>query len=155
MDTIIDITGYVEECVEYIRAMKEITELHDSINKAKFPFPRVNRFYNEWLKLVEKFIKNYGWDNVPDHLQSYIEVVKANEPIYTTECTKWNHELKTIKHHMKQCVEMPAIPQAQFFCNYWVPRVEAFVNKWGSEYVPDRILSTLADVKQFYSDQET
>ena len=154
MYTVINITGNVAECADYIREMKEITELHDSINKAKFPFPRVNRFYNEWLELVNKFTDNYGWDNVPDHLQSYIEVVKAYEPIYTTECTEWNHELTTIKHHMERCVEMPAIAQAQFFHNYWVPRVEAFVNKWGSEYVPDQILSTLAAVKKFYPNQE-
>ena len=63
--TVIDITGNVEECAEYIRAMKEITDLHDTINKEKFPFPRVNRFYNEWLELVNKFIKNYGWESSP------------------------------------------------------------------------------------------
>ena len=85
MYTVIDITSNSGECYDYIMELKKIMDLCDSINQATFPFPRVNRFHNEWLTIVEKFIEKWGSDNVPDDLQSSIEEVKAYKPIFATE----------------------------------------------------------------------
>ena len=67
------------------------------------------------------------------------------------ECTNWNHDVAKIKDKMAwintQWYPLLRVPLYQ---NEWIPMYKAFDQKWGSDYVPADIKSSLVDVMDLY-----
>ena len=67
------------------------------------------------------------------------------------ECAEWNHGMTEIKDNIKWInKKWYPFPRVQFYKNHWIPMVEAFEKKWGSNYVSADIKSSLAEVKKLY-----
>ena len=64
------------------------------------------------------------------------------------ECIEWYHEIMVIKDKIA-LINTTWYPEPRLsnYQNQWVPMVKAFEQKWGSDYVPADIKSTLEKVK--------
>ena len=64
------------------------------------------------------------------------------------EYIEWYHEVMAIKDEIASIntTRYPE-PRLSHYRNRWVPMVEAFEQKWGSDYVPADIKSSLDEVK--------
>ena len=61
---------------------------------------------------------------------------------------KWYHEAMAIKDEIASInTTWYPEPRLSHYRNQWVPMVEAFEKKWGSDYVPTDIKSTFNEVK--------
>ena len=64
------------------------------------------------------------------------------------ECTDWNHDVTKIKDKMAWInTQWHPFPQVSLYQNEWILMFKAFKQKWGSDYVPADIKSSLVDIK--------
>ena len=98
------------------------------------------RFLNQW--------GNYCASD--DVHKCYLMVVKE-KTIFLDQVKERKSEVNEILcHHEWVEREKPLFPQGSFYQNHWIPKVEAFVRKWTSAYVPKYVKKALAEVKERY-----
>ena len=101
--------------------------------------------------MVEVFIQKWGMNCVPVDIERSFVVVEEEQSIFMAQCSKQVREVEMIRTH-HEWIENPnhPFPRVSTYHNYWVPRVETFIQKWSSDYVPGDIKSSLAEVKELY-----
>ena len=101
--------------------------------------------------MVEVFVQKWGMDCVPADIKRSFVVVKEEQPIFVAQCNKRVREVEIIRNHHEWVKNLNhPFPRILSYHNYWIPRVEAFIQKWSSDYVPDDIKRSLAKVKELY-----
>ena len=140
-----------DKCAEYQDDLKGIRKLWECISITCSPFLYVQHRHRRWILLVDAFVQKWGIDYVPVDIESSFDEVEKEQPIFDVQCNEWNLDMEEISNHHEwiRSLNYP-FPRVPSYHNYWIPRVEAFMQKWSSDYVPADIKSSLAEVKELY-----
>ena len=104
-----------------------------------------------WIPMLEAFIRKWGMHSVSADIKRSFVIVEEEQPIFVAQCNERVREVEIIRNHHEWIKNLNHLfPQGSSYHNYWIPRVEAFMQKWSSDYVPADIKSSLAEVKELY-----
>ena len=78
-------------------------------------------------------------------------MVQEEHPTFLAQVEERVHDVGEIRNQ-REWIEAQnhPFPRVLFYQNHWIPKVEAFIQKWTSEYVPDDVKRSLAEVKERY-----
>ena len=140
-----------KKCAEIEHDMKGIRELWERISITCSMFLQVRHHHRRWISLGEAFVRKWGIDYVPVDIESSFDEVEKEPPIFDVQCNECYLDMEEISNHHEwiRSLNYP-FPRVPSYHNYWIPRVEAFMQKWSSDYVPADIKSSLAEVKELY-----
>ena len=97
------------------------------------------------------FVQKWGIDYVPVDIERSFVVIEEEQPIFEAQCHEWILTVEEISNHREWIEELNyPFPRVPSYHNYWIPRVEAFIRKWTSDYVPDDVKRSLAEAKERY-----
>ena len=101
--------------------------------------------------MLEAFIRRWGMHCASADMNRCFVIVQEEQPIFVAQCKERVREVEEIRNH-REWIEGPnhPFPRVLFYHNLWVPKVEAFIQKWSSDYVPDDVKRSLAEVKELY-----
>ena len=104
-----------------------------------------------WIPMLEVFIERWGLYCASADLHRCYVMVKKEQPTFLAQCEERVHDVGEIRNH-REWIEGQKypFPRVLFYQNHWIPKVEAFIQKWTSEYVPDDVKRSLAEVKERY-----
>ena len=105
----------------------------------------------EWIPMLELFIERWGEYCASADLHRYYVMVQEEQPTFLVQVEERVHDVGEIRNQ-REWIEAQnhPFPWALFYQNHWIPKVEAFIQKWTSEYVPDDVKRSLAEVKERY-----
>ena len=105
----------------------------------------------EWMPMLDSFVERWGVDCCTADISRCVRVVRGEMLTYTAQIFERYQDVTGIRKHRKW-IERPSPPfPRDFFYRYlWIPKVEAFIQKWTIDCVPDDILTSLAEAKERY-----
>ena len=114
----------------------------------------------EWMKLLKVFVKRWSVDCCDSDIAKYCRKVSDEQPFMRKQMKERRLIMTGIRKHREwmEGAETPyprelieSVPLDWWYRSVWIPKVEAFIQKWTSDYVPDDIKRSLAEVKERYS----
>ena len=113
----------------------------------------------EWMELLGVFVKRWGVDCCDDDIVKYCRKVGDERPVIKKQMEERRQDMTGIRKH-REWIESPNPPYPReliesvsldwYYRSVWIPKVEAFIQKWTSDYVPDDIKRSLAEIKERY-----
>ena len=105
----------------------------------------------EWMELLGVFVKRWGVDCCDNDIVKYCRKVGDERPVIKKQMEERVQDVREIMSHREWIKgQTPLFPWDLFYQNHWILKVEAFIQKWTSDYVPDDIKRSLAEVKERY-----
>ena len=142
---------FFRRCAECENGIEKLMEYWEQISVMDSLYLQVHVRSMEWIPMLELFLEQWGEDCATADLHRCYEMVLEEQPTFMEHVEERYRDVKGIRNH-REWIESPnpPFPQDLFYRNLWIPRVEAFIRKWTSDYVPDDVKRSLAEARERY-----
>ena len=133
------------------REQESYQETH-AVLGTKYPlYLQVHIRSMEWMELLGVFVDRWGVDCCDADLLRCCRMVRREQPVYVAQIEGRCRDLTGIRKY-REWIERPnpPCPRDFYYQKIWIPKVEAFIQKWTSDYVPDDVKRSLAEAKERY-----
>ena len=147
----------------------ECATSEEALEKLKGYWDQISRIYpvhlqayihsKEWLKLLGVFVDRWGVECTDVDIFMCCRMIHDEQPVLEEQLEEKDKDVIEIRKH-REWIESPNPPfprdlisscsQDWYFQTIWIPKVETFIRKWTSVYVPDDVKRSLAEVKERY-----
>ena len=113
----------------------------------------------EWMELLGVLVDQWGVDCCDADILRCCRIIHDERPVLEEQLEEKDKDVIGIRKH-REWIESPNPPfprdlislcsQDWYFRTIWIPKVETFIRKWTSVYVPDDVKRSLAEVKEQY-----
>ena len=142
---------FFRKCAECENDIKKLMKYWERIKLMDSSCLQVHIHSMEWIPMLEKFLERWGEYCASADLHRCYVMVQGEQTIFLKQVEERIHEVREIMSH-REWIEgkTPPFSWDLFYQNHWIPKVEVFIQKWTSEYVPEYVKRSLAEVKERY-----
>ena len=139
------------KCAECENDIKKLMKYWEQIGVMDSLCLQVHIRSMEWIPMLDLFVERWGEYCATAELHRCYEIVLEEQSTFMAQVEERSHDVKGIRNYRKWIEgSNPPFPRDLFYRNLWIPKVEAFIQKWTGDYVPDDVKRSLAEAKERY-----